>query len=197
MDNNKNFIKEDYQGKENINHLILENRTSIKKSKISSKSFNNNVKNQIINIQEIFYRLSPKKNKRCLTQTDSQNNEYDLKVKKNLKKYNSFIENKLKKINNSLNQKEKINIKNFIFERGSNKKENNYFDIDYIKDENKCYFKESKKDNLIINNTNLDVYNRLYNKSYYNKKKKSIVTNEESNCTFNPQLFSSINIMNV
>ena len=84
MDNNKNFIKEDdYQGKENIKHLILENGTSIKKSKISSKSFNNNVKNQIINIQEIFYRLSPKKNKRCLTQTDSQNNEYDLKVKKN------------------------------------------------------------------------------------------------------------------
>ena len=193
MDNNENFIKgDDYQGKENIKHLILENGTSIKKSKINSKSFNNNVKNQIINFQEIFYRLSPKKNKRCLTQTDSQNNEYDLKVKKKLKKNNSFIENKLKKINNSINQKEKINIKNFIFERGSNKKDNNYFDIDYIKDENKCYFKESKKDNLIINNTNLDVYNRLYNKSYYNKKKKNIVTNEESNCTFNPQLFSSI-----
>jgi hypothetical protein len=67
MDNNENFIKgDDYQGKENIKHLILENGTSIKKSKINSKSFNNNVKNQIINFQEIFYRLSPKKNKRCL-----------------------------------------------------------------------------------------------------------------------------------
>jgi hypothetical protein len=68
MDNNKSFIiKEvDYQGKENIKHLILENGTSIKKAKISSKSFNNNSKNQIINFQEIFYRLSPKKNKRCL-----------------------------------------------------------------------------------------------------------------------------------
>jgi hypothetical protein len=193
MDNNENFIKgDDYQGKENIKHLILENRTSIKKSKISSKSFNNNVKNQIINIQEIFYRLSPKKNKRCLTQTDSQNNEYDLKVKKKLKKNDSFIENKLKNNNNYNQKKEKINIKNFIFERRNNKKDNNYFDIDYIKDENKCYFKEGKKDNLIINNTNLDVYNRLYNKSYYNKKKKNIITNEENNCTFNPQLFSSV-----
>ena len=98
MDNNKSFIiKEvDYQGKENIKHLILENGTSIKKAKISSKSFNNNSKNQIINFQEIFYRLSHKKNKRCLTQTDSQNNENDLKVKKKLKKNNSFIENKIR-----------------------------------------------------------------------------------------------------
>ena len=194
MDGNKSFIikEENYQGKENIKHLFFENENSIKKNNISSKSFKNNVKNQINNFNEIFYRLSPKKNKRCLTQTDSQNNEYDLKAKNKLKKNNSFIENKLKKNNNSINQKEKLNIKNFIFERNNNKKDNNYFDIDYIKDENKCYFKESKKDNLIINNTNLDVYNRLYNKSYYNKKKKSIINNEENNCTFNPQLFSSV-----
>ena len=188
---NKILKEDEYQDKEN-KYLIFGNRTSIKKTKISSKSFNNKVKNQINNFQEIFYRLSPKKNKRCLTQTDSQNNEYDLKVKKKLKKNDSFIENKLKNNNNYNQKKEKINIKNFIFERRNNKKDNNYFDIDYIKDENKCYFKEGKKDNLIINNTNLDVYNRLYNKSYYNKKKKNIITNEENNCTFNPQLFSSV-----
>jgi hypothetical protein len=81
-DNNKILKEDEYQDKEN-KHLIFGNRTSIKKTKISSKSFNNKVKNQINNFQEIFYRLSPKKNKRCLTQTDSQNNEYDLKVKKN------------------------------------------------------------------------------------------------------------------
>jgi len=194
--NNKNLIikEEDYQGqvKENITYSNFENGTSIKKAKNSSKSFNNYVKNQIDNFQEIFYNLSPKKNKRCLTQTDSQNNDYDFKIKKKLKKNKSFNENTLKNNNKSLKPKEKINIKNFFFERNSNKKDNNYFDIDYIKEENKCYFKESKKDNSMINNTNLDVYNRLYNKSYYNKKKKSIITNEENNCTFTPQLFSSV-----
>jgi len=191
-DNNRSFLikEEEYQGKEN-KHLNFENRSSIKKTKISSKSFNNNAENQINNFNEIFNKLSPKKNKRCLTQTDSQNNEYDLKVKKKLKKNNSFIGNKLKN-NNSLKQKEKINIKNFIFERSNNTKDNNYFDIDYIKDESKCYFKEGNKNNFIINNTNLDVYNRLYNKSYYYKKKNNIITNEENNCTFNPQLLSSV-----
>ena len=163
----------------------------MKKSKISSKSFNkNNTKNKKENFQELFCRLSPKKNKRCLTQTDSNNDNNELKVKKKLKKNNSFIGNKLTKKNSE--KKDKIYIKNFIFERNSNKKDNNYFEIDYINEENKCYFKESKKDNSMINNTNLDVYNRLYNKSYYKKNIKKIDTNEENNCIFTPQLFSSV-----
>ena len=39
------------------------------------------------------------------------------------------------------------------------------------------------------NNNNLDVYNRLYNRSYY-KKKNDNAYPEEKDCTFNPKLLS-------
>ena len=206
--NNKKIGEDNKNNDENIylqdltnesNHYIKYNpaKKIINNAKIDSKSFKDIVKNKLDNFQELFTKLSPDKNKRCLSQDNSQNKKAK-KDKKVGKKYSD--ENNL------------INIKEFNFERNNNnnlpnKQKDNiyYYSNDFKKNnQNISYFKNSKKEqsNISKNSTNsyikqietnnLDVYNRLYNKSFYNKKKNNINNNEENNCTFNPQLLSNL-----
>ena len=194
--NNNNSTNKEYEdNNNNIENIYLENddinynntnsaKKIINKAKISSKSFKNIVKAKLNNFQEIFNRLSPEKNSKCLTQ------ENDSQKKGN----NKFFKKKEKNEND-------INIKEFFFKRNNNNinlNQNYYFSNDYKKENaNISYFKLNKKKesknsfaSQKTNNNNLDVYNRLYNKSYYKKKKNNQNIAEENNCTFNPQLLS-------
>ena len=195
QDNEINYLK--------YNSFNFKNEHS-KKKIISSKSQKDVLKKKSENYQEIFTKLSPGKNIRCITQ-DNESQNYEINNKKN---------KKLKKGNAQIGKKD-INLNNFNFERKNihnlqiKQNDNNYFN-DFLNNnnnnENICYFKGGKKkeSNLCKNtsnsynnkngNNNLDVYNRLYNKSYYNKKKNNINCNEDNNCTFNPQLLSDIKI---
>ena len=172
-------------------------------AKMSSKSFKDIVKQKLNNFQELFTKLSPEKNKRCVT----QDNNFLNKETNNIK-----TKNELKLYNNENIENNDINIKYCNFK--SNNKNNNsnmneqkdniyYYSNDFKRNnQNISYFKKGKKNeskNSIYSyskqfeNSNLDVYNRLYNKAYYNKKKNNgINNNEENNCTFNPQLLSNI-----
>ena len=206
----KNIENKDLYNNNNDHDLYYENEDNnceqensiqriINKAKNSSKSFKNIVKKKLNNFKGLFNNLSPEKMKRCITQEDFQNNENNNKSKKN-------------NINNNIKQekikKKEIDIKDFNFERNNKnnnlcREENNYYYSNQFRNdnENKNYFKSSKKNDSNISyynhndntNNNLDVYNRLYNKSYYSKKKNNINTNtnEENNCTFNPQLLSN------
>ena len=181
------YLNDDYTNfnKENSIKLI------INKAKTSSKSFKDIVKKKLDNFQGIFIKLSPEKNKRCVTQDDARGNEKNNNIPKKNKK--------------NKNYKNDIDIKDFSFERRNKnnnlftEQNNNYYYSNPLNNdnENKNYFKTSKKNEPNISyynhndNNNLDVYNRLYNKSYYNKKKNNINTSEENNCTFNPQLLSN------
>ena len=201
----------------NDNDLYFENEDSncnqensiqkiINKAKNSSKSFKNIVKKKLNNFQGLFNNLSPEKKEHCITQEDYINNENNNKSKKN---NNNINKNKIKNNNNIIKneniKRKEIDIKDFSFERNNKnnnlyKEQNNYYYTNQNKNdnENKNYFKSSKKNESNIsyynhndNNNNLDVYNRLYNKSYYTRKKNNINVNEENNCTFNPQLLSN------
>ena len=65
------YLNNDYTNfnKENSIKLI------INKAKTSSKSFKYIVKKKLDNFQGIFNKLSPEKNKRCVTQDDARGNE--------------------------------------------------------------------------------------------------------------------------
>ena len=200
INNNNSENKDGVDENNNNENIILENddinynntntaKKIINKAKISSKSFKDIVKTKLDNFQEIFKRLSPEKNKRCLTQHN------------NSQKYEN---NKIFEKNNKKGKD--INIKDFNFERNINNisiNKNYYFSNDYKKENaNISYFKSNNKKesnkpknsfaSQNTNNNNLDVYNRLYNKSYYKKKKNNLNITEENNCTFNPQLLSNL-----
>ena len=197
--NNLDNKEIDEENNNNIENINLENddinrdntntaKKILNKAKISSKSFKNIVNSKLNNFQEFFNRLSPEKNNKFL----SQNNYSE---KKEI--YNNILTKKDKNEND-------INIKEFIFKRNNNNinlNQDYYFSNDYKKENvNISYFKLNKKKESNIsknsfashkeNNNNLDVYNRLYNKSYYKKKKNNQNMIDENNCTFNPKLLS-------
>ena len=192
--NNNNQSEKIHYDNTNIQKQILSN------SKNSSKSYHNIMKNKLENMQEIFSKYSPNKNKRFLTQNNSGKINTNKKQKRNTS--HSFqkriIDNKVIL---------EHNLTNFNFERI-----NNYLNLDKndylhhsrndnLKLNNSSHFNKSTKKEITNNqkfsfiynnNNNLDVYNRLYNKSYYKKKKiENIISKEEKDCTFNPRLLSN------
>ena len=179
----------------------------INKSKNNTKSFNDIIKNKLVNLQEIFNKYSPEKNKKFLT----QNNSGKINISKKLKRNISTSLNKRIKNNKALLKNNLINFKFQRNTRNSKSKKKEYIPQSRNDGSKVNLFinfkKNSKKDNdnnlkysFNINNTknltttptnnnNLDVYNRLYNRSYY-KKKNDNVYPEEKDCTFNPKLLS-------
>ena len=197
--NEQNIYNNNKDKKVNYNHEKIQ-KQSLNKSKNNSKSFNEMMKIKLDNMQEIFNNYSPTKNKKYLT----QNNSGKINTNKKLKRNFSNSLNKRIKDNKALLD-HKINLTNFDFQREnhnliSNKKE--YFSPSRnndLKSNNSTYFNKSTKKEYTnnskysfnSNNNNLDVYNRLYNKSYYKKRNiEKETSQEENNCTFNPTLFS-------
>ena len=199
LENNEQNINNNIDKKFNYNYEKIQ-KQSLNKSKNNSKSFNEMMKIKLDNMQEIFNNYSPTKNKKYLT----QNNSGKINTNKKLKRNFSNSLNKRIKDNKALLD-HKINLTNFDFQREnhnliSNKKE--YFSPSRnndLKSNNSTYFNKSTKKEYTnnskysfnSNNNNLDVYNRLYNKSYYKKRNiEKEISQEENNCTFNPTLFS-------
>ena len=200
LEYNESNINNDNQNKKvNYDHEKIKKK-SLDKSKNNSKSFNEMMKIKLDNMQEIFNNYSPKKNKKFLT----QNNSGKIKTNKKLKRNFSNSLNKRIKENKALLD-HKINLTNFNFQRENhnliaNNKE--YFSPSRnndLKSNNSTYFNKSTKKEYTNNSkysfnsnyNNLDVYNRLYNKSYYKKRNiEKEKSQEENNCTFNPILYS-------
>ena len=188
---------------DNLNKKISNN------SKNSAKSLKDNMKCKIYNLKDIFNKYSPEKNIRSLTQYNSGKINENKKIKrkfanslnkrinnnkallqnnlsdfKNQNKNFSLISKKKEYIPQSRNDGSKVN-KIIKFTNNPEKEIENNNNLKYS-------FNTYNNHNL-TNNTNninnLDVYNRLYNKSYY-KKKNNIISTEDKDCTFNPKLLT-------
>ena len=196
--NTKN--KKNNYTQDNLNKKISNN------SKNSSKSLKDNIKCKIHNLKDIFNKYSPEKNIKSLTQYNSGKINEDKKIKrkfgnslkkrinnnkallennlsdfKNQNKSFSLISKKKEYIPQSRNDGSKIN-KLIKFNNNQKRETENNNNLKYS-------FNTYNNHNFTYNTNNLDVYNRLYNKSYY-KKKKNIISNEDKDCTFNPKLLS-------
>ena len=203
IDNNNQIKNNNYSEQNNLSKQCLNT------DKNSSKSFKDMIKNKLNNLKEVFNKYSPEKNKRALTQYNSGNINEKKKFKK---KFSTSLNRKIKNnkaiLKNNLfnftNQSEDINLiskknenipqsnndelkinQNFINFNKSSKIENNNIRIN-----NQLNTYNNK--NMSNNNNNLDVYNRLYNKSYYKKKQNNIFSSKEEDCTFNPKLLSKL-----
>ena len=185
INNEKEYFKKNMTPNDSTEKMI-------KKTKKSSKSFNNIIKNndKFCIENDLFTKSSQETKKKCLTQdNDSQSKENNnIKIKNESKNFSDENTN-INKGNNNITPVNEL--KDNIYYYSNDFKRNN---------KNICYFnkwqnKESKNSINTYNNHNdkgnLDVYNRLYNKSYYNKKKNNINEKEENDCTFNPQLLSN------
>ena len=219
--NPQNLIYQEFQKINNINkdnNIHIFNNYSEKsnssnqclnKSKNSSKSFKDIIKNKINNLKEVFSKYSPEKNIRALTQYNSGNINDKKKYKRN---FTTSLNKKIKN-NKAILKNNLMNFKNQCEDNNFSSKNNEYFRQSHnnglkINPNFMNFNKSSKKDNNnnrinyplnkyneqnIQNNNNLDVYNRLYNKNYYKKKKNNIISSKEEDCTFNPKLLSKFN----
>ena len=160
---------------DNNNYKIIESKTPISKSKKNSKSFKDMIKNKLNNLKYIIKNNSPENNIKFKTQNNSGKDNIFKKIKKNISS----------SVNKKLSKNKNINLSNFNFQR--NQPNNDYFNNNDTNSNSFINFNKSKKKE--DNKSNLDVYNRLYNKSYY-KKKNKIIIREENKYTFNPQLLS-------
>ena len=200
---NNIHINNNYSEKSNSSNQCLN------KSKNSSKSFKDIIKNKINNLKEVFSKYSPEKNIRALTQYNSGNINDKKKYKRN---FTTSLNKKIKN-NKAILKNNLMNFKNQCEDNNFSSKNNEYFRQSRnnglkINPNFMNFNKSSKKDNNnnrinyqlntyneqnIQNNNNLDVYNRLYNKNYYKKKKNNIISSKEEDCTFNPKLLSKFN----
>ena len=200
---NNTHINHNYSEKSNSSNQCLN------KSKNSSKSFKDIIKNKINNLKEVFSKYSPEKNIRALTQYNSGNINDKKKYKRN---FTTSLNKKIKN-NKAILKNNLMNFKNQCEDNNFSSKNNEYFRQSRnnglkINPNFMNFNKSSKKDNNnnrinyqlntyneqnIQNNNNLDVYNRLYNKNYYKKKKNNIISSKEEDCTFNPKLLSKFN----
>ena len=193
--NEKNNFTQD-----NLNKKISNN------SKNSSKSLKEKIKIKMQNFKDIFNKYSPEKNTRSLTQYNSGKINENKKIKrkfanslnkrinnnkallqnnlsdfKNQNKNFSLISKKKEYIPQSRNDGSKVN-KIIKLNNNPKKETENNNNLKYS-------FNTYNNHNLSNNTNNLDVYNRLYNKSYY-KKKNNIISSEDKDCTFNPKLLT-------
>ena len=201
-EHNINNINNDIQSEKKTYNNQRNNHSLLSKGKNSSKSFKSMMKIKSNNMQGMFNEYSPEKNIKFLT----QNNSNKINIKRRSKRNISTSLNKRIADNKALLDYN-MNLQNFNFQRENN----NLISEDYfsqsrnndIKLNNFSYFnKNSKKEynnnskysfNSNNNKNNLDVYNRLYNKTYYKKKNiENVISSDENNCTFNPNLLSKL-----